>query len=92
VKPAPIDDIAEVAARSSLLATLEAHYTDGGLGSIVAGVLARDGTCATRLVRYAVDSTPRGVTGSGEYLLRLHGLDGRSVATSILEGIDLARS
>lgn len=82
VQPAPFDDLAEMLAEVPIVATVEAHYRTGGLGSLVAEVIAsRHLRC--RLVRHAVESMPRGVTGTLAYLNELHGLSASALTESI---------
>ncbi|MGK7877647.1 MAG: transketolase family protein [Xenococcaceae cyanobacterium] len=73
LNPAPIEDLAQVLARFRLAITVEAHYLVGGLGSLVAEVVAERGLHC-RVVRCGVRTTPEGVGGSQSYLHRVHGL------------------
>ena len=58
VSPAPVDDLAGLLARLPVALTVEAHYRVGGVGSLVAEVIAeRDLRC--RLVRCGVGSSAR---------------------------------
>jgi transketolase len=63
--------------------TVEAHQLAGGLGSLVAEVVA-DNQVQCKLVRMAVTRPVTGVTGSEAYMLRCHGLDRDSIATTAL--------
>jgi transketolase len=86
--PSPVDDLAEVLARVPAAVTVEAHYVDGGLGSLVAEVVAeRRLNC--RLVRCGINRMPRGEVGSREHLLSLHGLSARQLVAGAVEALSL---
>lgn len=73
VSPAPIDELVGLLAVFPAALAIESHYAVGGLGSLVAEVIAeRNLRC--RLVRCGVHSLPDGVTGSQRYLYQRHGL------------------
>lgn len=82
VQPAPIEDLAVLLAQVPNVVTVEAHYRTGGLGSLVAEVIAEH-RLLCRLKRHAVETMPRGVTGTLPFLNDLHGLSARSLAESI---------
>jgi transketolase len=73
LSPAPVEDIAEALSRFSVALTVEAHYTVGGVGSLVAEVAAERGTNC-RVIRCGVTHTGSALTGSHDYLNNLHGL------------------
>jgi transketolase len=82
VQPAPLDELHELLADRPLALTVEAHYRTGGLGSLVAEVIAEHGlTC--RLLRSAVEAMPRGLTGTMPFLNDVHGLSARALSQSI---------
>ncbi len=82
VQPAPIDDLLELLGDRPLAVTVEAHYRTGGLGSLVAEVIAEN-RLRCRLQRRAIETMPRGVTGTLPFLNDLHHLSARALATSI---------
>jgi transketolase len=82
VQPAPVEDLEELLSEAPYVATVEAHYRTGGLGSLVAEVIAERGL-GCRLVRYAVDTMPRGITGTLPFLNDFYGLSAHSLAESI---------
>jgi transketolase len=82
VQPAPSDDLAEMLAEVPIVATVEAHYRTGGLGSLVAEVIAQR-RLRCRLIRHAVESMPRGVTGTTAFLNEIHGLSAHALTESI---------
>ncbi len=60
---------------------LEAHYAVGGVGSLVAEVIAERGL-GCRLIRHAVSETPNGMSGSQEYFYARHHLDRAALVES----------
>ncbi|MGO9761767.1 MAG: transketolase family protein [Solirubrobacteraceae bacterium] len=82
VQPAPVDDLLGLLADTPLAVTVEAHYRTGGLGSLVAEVIAEHGL-ACRLQRRAVAVMPRGQTGTLDFLKEVHQLSARSLAATI---------
>jgi transketolase len=73
VQPAPIADLAAALDRFPVVLTIETHYPNGGIGSLVSEVIA-EGGYSCRLVRRAVQSALSGISGSQEYLYRVNGL------------------
>jgi transketolase len=86
LQPAPADDIAEVLAGTRVALTVEAHYAAGGLGSLVAEVVAERGL-GCRVRRCAVRRTPDGVSGSQRFMHELHGLSREALAATALEAL-----
>jgi transketolase len=84
LNPAPIADLVEVLSRFRLALTIEAHYVVGGVGSLVSEVIA-EGGLPCRVVRCGVKSIPAGITGSQDYMLRLHGLASDQLTATALE-------
>lgn len=85
VSPAPVDDLVAALSRFPLALTVEAHYTVGGIGSLVSEIVAEHGlTC--RVVRCGVKTMPHGISGSQRYLHELYGLSAPAlVATALRE-------
>ncbi len=77
-------EIAKLIASSqySCLVTVEAHYKSGGLGSLVAEVIADRGR-ACRMLRFGVLPRINSHTGSENYYHRENGLDPESLALRI---------
>lgn len=89
--PSPSEDIADFLAGVRLAVTVEAHYTVGGIGSLVSEVIAERGI-GCRLVRCGVETMPRGSTGSEPYLLDLHGLSAQALARTATQSLQLVAS
>jgi transketolase len=86
VSPAPVDELAGLLARHPVALTVEAHYRIGGVGSLVAEVIAeRDLRC--RLVRCGVGSLPNGITGSQRYLHQLYGLSAEKLVETAMAAV-----
>jgi transketolase len=83
VNPAPIKELEDVLARFPLVVTVEAHHITGGLGSLVAEVIA-DGGIHCRLLRCGATATPAGLNGSHDYLLQSAGLKAAQIAEATL--------
>jgi transketolase len=79
INPAPLDDLAATLARFPLAITAEAHYRVGGIGSLVAEVIAERGI-PCRLERCGVRSSARGLTGSERFLNHVNGLSSEALA------------
>jgi transketolase len=73
LNPAPVQEMAETLARFPVALTVEAHYVNGGVGSLVSEVVAEHGL-GCRVVRCGVRTPPNGLSGSQEYFWKLHGL------------------
>jgi len=85
--PAPADDLADVLSQFSLAISVEAHSVNGGVGSLVAEVIAERGLDC-RLIRCGVRSLPEGISGSQTFMHTVHSLSPDALcatATSALE-------
>ena len=71
-------------------APVEAHYASGGLGSLVAEVVAERGL-RCRVRRCAVMTTPDGVSGSQRFMHQAHGLSREALVATALEALGDAR-
>jgi transketolase len=86
LNPVPKADLIDALSKHHLVLTVEAHYVVGGLGSLISEVIAEN-ALPCRLVRCGVRTTPTGITGSNDYMLRLNGLKDEQIATKVLEEI-----
>lgn len=89
IQPVPSEDLAELLGRVGLAVTVEAHYRTGGLGSLVAEVIA-DNAIDCRLVRVGVDGVPDGRTGSQARLEQRHGLSADALVQTIGRALSFA--
>jgi transketolase len=88
VNPVPEHDLVEALGRHRVALTVETHYVTGGLGSLVAEVIADHGM-GTRLVRLGVRAGSKGRSGSPAHMHARHGLDKAGIvkaARSLLAG------
>jgi transketolase len=74
VSPVPERDLVEILGRHRVALTVETHSITGGLGSLVAEVIAENGL-GTRLVRLGVRAGTEGRSGSPAHMHARHGLD-----------------
>ena len=86
VQPAPAAALAALCRRTPLVVSVEAHYVTGGLGSLVAEVIAEHGL-GCRLVRCGVRGVSDGRSGSQQYMHERHGLSRTAVAAAALTGL-----
>lgn len=78
VAPPPVDDLVDLLREIPVAVSVEAHYTVGGLGSLVAEVIAEERLgCA--LVRCGPREVPRR-SGTQEFLYDAHGLSPARIA------------
>jgi transketolase len=89
VSPAPVEDLAEALSRFAVALTVEAHYTVGGLGSLVSEVAA-ERACGCRVIRCGVKRAPGALTGSRDYLNRAHGLSADSLVETAWRALTVA--
>jgi transketolase len=86
VQPAPTDDLVAALGRVPLAFTVEAHYLNGGLGSLVAETIAEH-CLGCRLVRCGVRTGADGVSGSQQWLHDAHGLSAPALEDAVLAGL-----
>jgi transketolase len=80
--PSPIDEIAELLDDRPVVLTIESHYRDGGLGSLVAETIAERGINC-RLIRAGVTQMPAEGTGTQSYLEAQNGLDAATLSATL---------
>lgn len=84
LNPPPSDDLELLLSRHRLAVTVEVHYPNGGLGSLVAEVVAERGM-GVRLMRQCVRTTPDHLVGSQRYMERIHGLSAEQLAGAMAQ-------
>jgi transketolase len=80
--PSPTDDIVDFLEEMPAVLTVEAHYRNGGLGSLVGETIAERGL-GCRLLRAGVSRMPGGETGSQQFLEDRHGLSSPHLAQQL---------
>ena len=83
LNPPPIQALIPWLAQFPLVFTVEAHFLNGGLGSLVAEIIAEN-RIPCRLKRLGVAFIPRGVTGSEAFMNAYCGLSGDKLASTLL--------
>jgi transketolase len=79
LNPSPEEDLAAILGSAPLAVAAEAHYVNGGLGSMVAEVIAERGLDC-RLIRAGVREMPAGLTGTSAYMFDQLGLSPNRLA------------
>jgi len=89
LSPVPEGDLVEALGHHRVALTVESHSVTGGLGSLVAEVIADHGI-GTRLLRLGVRSGSEGRSGSPAHMHAKHGIDRPGIvkaARGLLAGI-----
>ena len=89
IRPAPRSDLLAALSHSRVALTVEAHSVDGGLGSLVAEIIAEHGL-KCRLVRCGVRSAPAGTTGGNSYHNAAHGISREALVDQALSALRAA--
>jgi transketolase len=84
--PSPSEEIAALLNEMPAVLTVEAHYRDGGLGSLVAETIAERGL-GCRLLRAGVARMPGGEAGSQRYLEDRHELGSSHLAERLARAL-----
>jgi transketolase len=85
-RPAPLEHLASLLSRHTLAATVENHYLDGGLGSLLCELVAERGIDC-RVLRCGVSLQVDGVTGSEGFLNARYGLDAAGIAERVTDAL-----
>lgn len=85
IAPAPVADLVALLEQVEVVVVAEAHYVNGGVGSLVCEVAAEHGL-SCRVVRCGVRELPTR-TGSTEWLLERHGLSTPQLADAAREAL-----
>lgn len=89
VQPAPVADLRALLAEVPVATTVESHYRTGGIGSLASELIVEHGL-RCRLERRAVETMPRGITGTLSYLNDVHGLCASALANSVTHALGTA--
>jgi transketolase len=84
LRPEPTDDLVRALAGAPLALSVEAHYVTGGLGSLVAEVIADHGI-SCRLLRAGARVVPLGISGDREFMHERIGLTPSRLVEQVLE-------
>jgi transketolase len=86
ISPPPVADLVEALERFDTAVTVEAHYVDGGLGSLVCEVAAEHAV-PCRITRCGVRELEPGRSGSEAYLNEVHGLSVEKLLATCLSAV-----
>jgi transketolase len=86
LRPAPVQDIADLLRRFSVALTVEEHYVEGGLGSLVSEIIA-EAAISCRIVRCGVRTLPSMVCGGEECLREANSLDSAGIFKTVVEAL-----
>lgn len=89
--PSVDDSMKSILKRFRSVISVEAHCINGGLGSLIAEIIAEHGLNC-RLVRCGVRSISGGLTGSQAYMYKIHGLTGELIARTARRVLDRQQS
>jgi transketolase len=84
MSPPPNEDLAMLLSGRSLAVSVEVHYLNGGLGSLVSEIIAEQGL-GVRLIRQGVHSMPDDLVGSQRYMERSFGLSADQLAEAVIQ-------
>jgi transketolase len=82
LRPAPREDLLDLLGRFPVAITVEEHYIDGGLGTLVSEVTAENGL-GCRIIRCGVKNLPS-LSGGETFLRRAEGLDSEGIVRTAL--------
>jgi transketolase len=82
LNPPPVDSLLAVLRNYTRVMTVESHYLNGGLGSLVAEVVADHGL-GCQVERIAVRQMPDGRTGSQNFMQGLAGLNSEAIVARV---------
>lgn len=86
VNPPPLEDLVAGLSGVSLALSVEAHYLTGGVGSLVAEVIA-EGGLGCRLIRAGAGAAPVGMSGSLDYVHDQLGITPDRLADRVLAAL-----
>jgi transketolase len=87
LSPAPVADLERCLSRCRTALAVEEHYVNGGLGSLVAEVIAENGLDC-RLVRCGVRKPADGLSGGPKYLCQAHALSRTALVRTALQALE----
>ena len=82
IAPAPVADLLEALSAFKQVFTIESHYITGGIGSLIAEIVAEH-RLDVQVLRLGFDSILNGFLGSAAFLHDAHGLSAEKIAIQI---------
>lgn len=89
VKPAPLNELTHLAAQFPFVITVETHYKTGGIGTIMAEIIAEHGLHC-HLLRRGIPDKLEELTGSQQYYETICGLNAEKLVSFALRQMDHA--
>jgi transketolase len=86
LRPAPYGDLSDLLERFPVSLTVEEHYTEGGLGSLVCEIAAET-SANCRVIRCGVRELPTSVCGSEGSLREANGLSAEGICQTALKAL-----
>jgi len=83
INPAPEKSLVELLRRFPAVYTVEAHYLAGGIGSLIAELIAENGLNC-RLTRLGLDRTPDSVSGDLAFLYNRYGISPEAICAKVM--------
>lgn len=83
INPAPTKSLIELLSRFPVVYTVEAHYLAGGVGSLVAELIAENGL-KCRLTRLGLNRTPDSTSGDLAFLHKRYGLSPEAICERVI--------
>lgn len=82
INPSPMEKLCEIISKHDKIITVEAHYKNGGIGSIVAEVIA-EFELKCRLIRLSVDREIDGIIGDQAFMENKYGVDKDAIINAL---------
>ncbi len=89
INPVPDESFVSLLANYPYIFTIEAHYVQGGLGSLVSEFIAEH-AIKGKLTRIGLNKTPDSITGDQASLYDRYGLSPQAIAKKVTETVKLA--
>lgn len=84
LNPGPTQGLVDLLSRFHLTYSLEAHFVNGGLGSLISEVIAENSKIETRFIRFGVRMVPDGISGSQGFMYKKYGISSDDLVKSIM--------
>ena len=86
IQPVPVN-LLENLADFRVVLTVESHFINGGLGSLVAETIAEQGL-KCRLIRCGVDGLPKGMSGNQVFMENRFGISAEKIALTARDAVE----
>jgi len=86
LNPVPVQSLSDLLKKYNQVITIESHYNVGGLGSLVAEVIAEHGINA-KLCRRGIGRMPSGISGTQAYMNEKFGISANAIVETVKNGL-----